>query len=151
MAPSLKMWAKLPWLTTCAKQICVILSMRPYKSANFPCFIFNLRKLPMFHSQFAKTFHVLLPVCANWYVLHLGKLISFIINFPYIFSKNGLLSLSFVQTVIFLQILSFCVNTARNIAQNPNLFAQTHVCVSATFRNSGGSEGQKDYAAKPTL
>ena len=65
------------------------------------------------------------------------ELISYIINSSYRFSQNGLLSLSFAQTICFcVQILSFCVNTAQNVAQW-EFFAQTCVCVFAAFRNWG--------------
>ena len=55
----------------------------------------------MFLFQFAQTYNVSLPVCANFYILHLEKLIIFIINSLYIFSQKGLLPLSIAQTIIF--------------------------------------------------
>ena len=52
----------------------------------------------MFHFQVAQTYHVSLPVCANLHILHMEKLISYIINSPFILSQNYLMSLSFEQT-----------------------------------------------------
>ena len=96
---------------------------------------------------------VLLPVSANLNIFHLEKLISFIINSKDIFSQNGLLSLSFVQAIVF--FCKFCQFTLIQLKtlSKVRFFAQARlrVCHNSFPRGPMGSRNIRKSAKVVTM